>query len=76
VGQRLAQRRRHRADAGEPGADRGDAERRRYDAVYLTGGGIRPEYEQRSETHDRPAEHFVRTFPQLADLRFTIGGPA
>jgi glycine/D-amino acid oxidase-like deaminating enzyme len=42
-----------------------------YDAVYFPGGRIRPEYEQRRETHELLAEHFAQTFPQLADLRFT-----
>ncbi|MFI1989018.1 NAD(P)/FAD-dependent oxidoreductase [Actinoplanes sp. NPDC020271] len=42
-----------------------------YDAVYHRGGGIRPEFDQRPETFARLADHFLRTFPQLGDIRFT-----
>jgi glycine/D-amino acid oxidase-like deaminating enzyme len=42
-----------------------------YDAVYFAGGRIRPAYEQRPETHELLAAHFARTFPQLAEVRFT-----
>jgi glycine/D-amino acid oxidase-like deaminating enzyme len=42
-----------------------------YDAVYHFGRKVRPEYEQRPETHRRLAEHFFTTFPQLEGLRFT-----
>jgi glycine/D-amino acid oxidase-like deaminating enzyme len=42
-----------------------------YDAVYYRGGAIRPEYDQRPETFTRLADHFLRTFPQLPDVRFT-----
>ncbi|WP_285758611.1 NAD(P)/FAD-dependent oxidoreductase [Nocardiopsis ansamitocini] len=42
-----------------------------YDVIYHYGGGIRPEYDQRSETFQRLAEHFFETFPQLPDVRFT-----
>ncbi|GAA2631100.1 NAD(P)/FAD-dependent oxidoreductase [Paractinoplanes durhamensis] len=42
-----------------------------YDAVYHRGGDIRPEYDQRPETFARLADHFLRTFPQLGDIRFT-----
>lgn len=42
-----------------------------YDAVYHRGGAIRAEYDQRPETFARLADHFLRTFPQLGDVRFT-----
>ncbi|GLY02676.1 MULTISPECIES: FAD-dependent oxidoreductase [Actinoplanes] len=42
-----------------------------YDAVYHRGGGVRPEFDQRPETFARLADHFLRTFPQLGDVRFT-----
>ena len=42
-----------------------------YDAVYHFGGKVRPEYEDRMESHRRLASHFFTTFPQLAGLRFT-----
>jgi len=42
-----------------------------YDAVYHRGGAIRPEYDQNPETFRRLADHFLRTFPQLGDIRFT-----
>jgi glycine/D-amino acid oxidase-like deaminating enzyme len=42
-----------------------------YDAVYHRGGAIRPDYDQRPETFARLADHFLRTFPQLGDIRFT-----
>ncbi|MEV6304908.1 FAD-dependent oxidoreductase [Actinoplanes sp. NPDC051861] len=42
-----------------------------YDAVYHRGGAIKPEYDQRPETFARLADHFLRTFPQLGDIRFT-----
>ncbi|XVV16633.1 NAD(P)/FAD-dependent oxidoreductase [Actinoplanes sp. CA-131856] len=42
-----------------------------YDAVYHRGRGIRPEYDQRPETFNRLADHFLRTFPQLHDITFT-----
>ncbi|MFF5084565.1 NAD(P)/FAD-dependent oxidoreductase [Actinoplanes sp. NPDC000266] len=42
-----------------------------YDAVYHRGRGIRPEYDQRPETFNRLADHFLRTFPQLHDIKFT-----
>ncbi|MEU4427189.1 FAD-dependent oxidoreductase [Actinoplanes sp. NPDC024001] len=42
-----------------------------YDAVYHRGGAISPEYDQRPETFARLADHFLRTFPQLGDIRFT-----
>ncbi|WP_091227405.1 FAD-binding oxidoreductase [Microbacterium sp. 3J1] len=42
-----------------------------YDAVYHFGGKVRPEYEDRAESHRRLASHFFTTFPQLEGLRFT-----
>ncbi|BCY12095.1 FAD-binding oxidoreductase [Actinoplanes sp. L3-i22] len=42
-----------------------------YDAVYHRGGGIRPEFDQRPETFARLADHFLRTFPQLGDIKFS-----
>ncbi|MEV4776068.1 NAD(P)/FAD-dependent oxidoreductase [Microbacterium sp. LWH12-1.2] len=42
-----------------------------YDAVYHFGGKVRPEYEDRMESHRRLAEHFFTTFPQLEGVRFT-----
>jgi glycine/D-amino acid oxidase-like deaminating enzyme len=42
-----------------------------YDAVYHRGRDIRPDYDQRPETFERLADHFLRTFPQLGDVRFT-----
>ncbi|MCG7203691.1 NAD(P)/FAD-dependent oxidoreductase [Streptomyces arenae] len=42
-----------------------------YDAIYHFGRGIRPEYEQREQTHQLLARHFFETFPQLAGVRFT-----
>ena len=42
-----------------------------YDAIYHYGGRVRAEYEDRPETFARLAAHFLTTFPQLEDLRFT-----
>lgn len=42
-----------------------------YDAVYHVGGRIKPEYEDRIESHRKLASHFFTTFPQLAGLKFT-----
>jgi glycine/D-amino acid oxidase-like deaminating enzyme len=42
-----------------------------YDATYHYGSRIAPELEQRDATHERLAEHFFTTFPQLAGLAFT-----
>ncbi|PRB61750.1 FAD-binding oxidoreductase [Microbacterium sp. MYb45] len=42
-----------------------------YDAVYHYGGKVRPEYEDRIESHRKLASHFFTTFPQLEGLRFT-----
>lgn len=42
-----------------------------YDAVYHFGRQVRPEYDQHRETFRRLAAHFLGTFPQLADVRFS-----
>ncbi|WP_337001821.1 MULTISPECIES: NAD(P)/FAD-dependent oxidoreductase [unclassified Microbacterium] len=42
-----------------------------YDAIYHFGGKVRPEYEDRMESHRKLASHFFTTFPQLEGLRFT-----
>ncbi len=42
-----------------------------YDAVYFAGGRIKPEHEDRMESHRKLASHFFTTFPQLAGVKFT-----
>lgn len=42
-----------------------------YDAVYHAGGKIKPEYEDRMETHRKLASHFFTTFPQLTGVKFS-----
>jgi len=42
-----------------------------YDAVYFAGGRIKPEHEDRMESHRKLAEHFFTTFPQLAGVKFS-----
>jgi len=42
-----------------------------YDALYFFGRRVKPEYEHRSATYRRLAEHFFITFPQLDDVRFS-----
>lgn len=42
-----------------------------YDAVYHRGGRVRAEHDQRDETFERLADHFLSTFPQLDDVRFS-----
>lgn len=42
-----------------------------YDAIYHTGRRVKEEYEDRSESYTRLASHFLATFPQLEDVRFT-----
>ncbi len=42
-----------------------------YDAVFHTGGRIRPEYYDNPATTRKLAEHFFATFPQLEGLAFT-----
>ena len=42
-----------------------------YDAIYPTGGRVAVRHEDRPESHARLASHFLATFPQLEDVRFT-----
>jgi len=42
-----------------------------YDAVYPPGGRVEQRHEERPQSHATLASHFLATFPQLADLRFT-----
>lgn len=42
-----------------------------YDAIYHFGRRVDPTYEERPETYRRLAEHFLITFPQLDDVRFS-----
>ncbi|MFC7726586.1 NAD(P)/FAD-dependent oxidoreductase [Nocardioides sp. GCM10028917] len=42
-----------------------------YDAVYPAGGRLHPRHEDRPESHERLASHFLATFPQLEGVRFT-----
>jgi glycine/D-amino acid oxidase-like deaminating enzyme len=42
-----------------------------YDAIYHWRNGLRDGFDDRPETFRVLAEHFFRTFPQLAGLRFT-----
>ncbi|MCU1417272.1 MAG: FAD-dependent oxidoreductase [Schumannella sp.] len=42
-----------------------------YDAIYHSGGHIRPGYEERPQTYRKLASHFLTTFPQLEGVRFT-----
>ena len=42
-----------------------------YDAVYPAGGRVGVRHEDRPESHARLASHFLATFPQLEDVRFT-----
>ncbi|MBW8764462.1 MAG: FAD-dependent oxidoreductase [Microbacterium sp.] len=42
-----------------------------YDAIYHFGGKVRPEYEDRVESHRKLASHFFTMFPQLEGVRFT-----
>jgi len=42
-----------------------------YEAVYRFGGDVGPHRDQRPETYRVLAANFFRTFPQLADVRFT-----
>jgi len=41
-----------------------------YDVVHY-GGRVRPEFDQRPETFQKLAEHFLATFPQLEGVRFS-----
>lgn len=42
-----------------------------YDAIYPSGGRLRAAYEDRPESFHRLASHFMATFPQLEDIKFT-----
>ncbi|PPG27024.1 FAD-binding oxidoreductase [Pseudoclavibacter sp. RFBB5] len=42
-----------------------------YDAVYNYGGRIKQEYDQRPETFEKLAAHFIATYPQLEGLGFS-----
>ncbi|GAA1688704.1 FAD-dependent oxidoreductase [Microcella alkalica] len=42
-----------------------------YDAIYHYGGRIRAEYDDRRESFETLASHFLTTFPQLEGIRFT-----
>ncbi len=42
-----------------------------YDAVYPPGGRLHVRHEDRPESHARLASHFLATFPQLEDVRFS-----
>lgn len=42
-----------------------------YDAVYPMGGRVATRHEDRPDSHTRLASHFLATFPQLEDVRFT-----
>ncbi|GAA1941485.1 NAD(P)/FAD-dependent oxidoreductase [Nocardioides hwasunensis] len=42
-----------------------------YDAIYPAGGRVAARHEDRPESHARLAAHFLATFPQLEDVRFT-----
>lgn len=42
-----------------------------YDAVYPRGGRLHVRHEDRPASHARLAAHFLATFPQLEDVRFS-----
>ncbi|MDR7254800.1 glycine/D-amino acid oxidase-like deaminating enzyme [Nocardioides sp. BE266] len=42
-----------------------------YDAVYPAGGRVAARHEDRAQSHTRLASHFLATFPQLEDVRFS-----
>lgn len=42
-----------------------------YDAIYHFGRRLRAKYENRPESWERLASHFLTTFPQLEGVRFT-----
>jgi glycine/D-amino acid oxidase-like deaminating enzyme len=42
-----------------------------YDAIYNFRGKVQREYEFNAETYATLAAHFLRTFPQLAGIKFT-----
>jgi glycine/D-amino acid oxidase-like deaminating enzyme len=41
-----------------------------YDAIYYPNNGVGPAFDRRPATFDRLHGHFVRAFPQLAELAF------
>ncbi|TIC79352.1 FAD-binding oxidoreductase [Nocardioides sp. GY 10127] len=42
-----------------------------YDAIYPLGGSVDVAHEERPETFAKLASHFLATFPQLEDVRFS-----
>ena len=42
-----------------------------YDAVYHSGNGFGPQFENDNDSYERLATHFLQTFPQLEGVRFT-----
>ena len=42
-----------------------------YDAIYHAGRKVRKSYEDRPESYERLAAHFLTTFPQLTGITFT-----
>lgn len=44
-----------------------------FDAIYHRNNGMKPEFDTDRESLARLADHFVETFPQLSDVRFTHG---
>lgn len=44
-----------------------------YDAHYHGKAGVRPEFDTDPDSFARLADHFVQTFPQLAEVNFTHG---
>ncbi len=44
-----------------------------YDALYHGKDGVKPQFDTDLESFARLADHFVQTFPQLAEVNFTHG---
>ncbi len=44
-----------------------------YDALYHGKAGVKPEFDTDFDSFARLADHFVQTFPQLADVNFSHG---
>jgi glycine/D-amino acid oxidase-like deaminating enzyme len=44
-----------------------------YDALYHGKAGVKPEFDTDLDSFARLADHFVQTFPQLADVNFSHG---
>lgn len=42
-----------------------------YDAVYHSGNGFGPQFENDDDSYQRLATHFLQTFPQLEGIRFS-----